>query len=198
WVREFLRRNPDGLVVHIGCGLDTRFERVDNGRVQWFDLDLPIVMDLRTKLLRHENPRYHALSASIFDDTWHEEIDRCGPRPKMFVAEGVLPYFHESEIKNLFLKLRDRFPGAELVCDAQSPFIIWADNLHLAASGVSARLHWGLRNPKDVESWGQGLRLIEEFYYYENDDPAMKPFRWVRYIPGMARSAGIYRYQLGA
>jgi O-methyltransferase involved in polyketide biosynthesis len=40
-VHSFLARNPEGVVVHIGCGLDTRFERLDNGRVEWFDLDLP-------------------------------------------------------------------------------------------------------------------------------------------------------------
>ena len=39
WVREFLQRHPDGTVVEIGAGLNTRFERLDNGRVHWFDLD---------------------------------------------------------------------------------------------------------------------------------------------------------------
>jgi len=33
FAQDFLSRHPDGVVVHIGCGLDTRFERVDNGRV---------------------------------------------------------------------------------------------------------------------------------------------------------------------
>lgn len=42
--RDFLARNPEAAVVHFGCGLDTRFERVDDGRVQWFDLDLPDVV----------------------------------------------------------------------------------------------------------------------------------------------------------
>jgi O-methyltransferase involved in polyketide biosynthesis len=31
---DFLALHPDGVVVHIGCGLDTRFERIDNGRVE--------------------------------------------------------------------------------------------------------------------------------------------------------------------
>ena len=56
---DFLIAHPDGVVVHIGCGLDTRFERVDNGRVEWFDLDLPEVIELRRKLIGEENGRYH-------------------------------------------------------------------------------------------------------------------------------------------
>ena len=55
--RDFLARKPDGLVVHIGCGLDSRFERVDNGRVEWYDLDLPEVI-----ALRHRNVRVGAVS----------------------------------------------------------------------------------------------------------------------------------------
>ena len=49
--QDFLARTPEAVVVHIGCGLDTRFERVDNGRVEWYDLDLPEVIDLRHKLM---------------------------------------------------------------------------------------------------------------------------------------------------
>ena len=51
-VQEFLTRNPNAVVVHIGCGLDTRFERVDNGRVEWFDLDLPEVIEPRLSAFR--------------------------------------------------------------------------------------------------------------------------------------------------
>ena len=48
---DFLGRHPEAVVVHIGCGLDARFERVDNGQVIWYDLDLPEVVELRRKLL---------------------------------------------------------------------------------------------------------------------------------------------------
>ncbi len=92
-VRDFLARNPDSVVVHIGCGLDTRFERVDNGCVEWFDLDVSDVIELRRKLISNESQRYHMLSTSVFDDNWMEKLGRFKPRPFMLLAEGVLPYF---------------------------------------------------------------------------------------------------------
>ena len=52
--RDFLARYPQAVVVHIGCGLDSRFERVDNGQVEWYDLDLPQVIELRRKLIGGE------------------------------------------------------------------------------------------------------------------------------------------------
>jgi O-methyltransferase involved in polyketide biosynthesis len=196
-VRDFLTRDPDAVVVHIGCGLDTRFERVDNGRVEWFDLDVPVVMELRQKLISSESKRYHALAASVFDTGWFAEVSQYKPRPFIFIAEGVLPYFEEAQVKSLFIKLREHFPGCELVCDAHTPFVIWADNMHLAFGGIKVRMQWRLKNPRDVEGWGDGIRLLDEWNYYEDDEPYMKAFRWVRLIPPLAKSSGIFHYQLG-
>ncbi len=52
--RDFLARNPEAVVAHTGRGLDSRFERVDDGRVEWYDLDLPDVIELRRKFLGGE------------------------------------------------------------------------------------------------------------------------------------------------
>jgi O-methyltransferase involved in polyketide biosynthesis len=197
YVRDFLSRNPDAVVVHIGCGLDSRFDRVDNGQVEWFDLDLPEVMELRQRLIPCENRRYHPLAASVFDDNWINAIEKYKPRPIMFIAEGVLPYFEEGQVKSLVCKLREHFPGCELVCDAHTPFVIWVDNLHLAYAKVEARLHWSLKHGKDVESWGEGIRLLDEWNYYQDDDSPLKAFHWVRLIPPLAKSSGVYLYRLG-
>jgi O-methyltransferase involved in polyketide biosynthesis len=196
-VRDFLARNPDGVVVHIGCGLDTRYERIGNEHVEWFDLDVPEVMELRKKLISTDVPHYHAITASVFDTNWLAEVERFKPRPFLFMAEGVFPYFEEAQIKELFIRLSEHFLGCEVVCDAHTPFVIWADNIHLALAGVKARLQWKLKDPRDVETWCDGFRLLDEWNYYGDDEPLMKPFLWFRVIPGLARSSGIYHYRLG-
>jgi O-methyltransferase involved in polyketide biosynthesis len=195
--RNFMTRNPGAVVVHIGCGLDTRFERVDNHVVEWFDLDLPDVVELRQKLLHSHNNRYHMLAASVHEDAWMDVVERVKPRPVMFMAEGVLPYFTEDQVKSLVLKIFDRFAGAELVCDAHAPFVIWADNLQLLVSGVKARLHWGLKQASDLEMWADGIRLLDEWNYYEDREPGLRFFQWAGKIPAIARSSGIYHYRLG-
>ena len=197
--RDFIFHNPDAVVIHIGCGLDARFERVDNGLVEWFDLDLPEVIELRRRLIGGEGPRHRFLPYSAFDKTWLDLLSTYRQRPFLFLAEGVFQYFEESQIKSLFLTLRDRFPGAELVCDAFSPYIVWANNLRFIVSGtkLSARYHWGLKNGKDVESWGEGIRLLDEWRIFDHPEPRLPYPGWVRQIPMFAKAIGVFHYRLG-
>ena len=150
FTRDFLANHPDGVVIHIGCGLDTRFERVDNGCVEWYDLDLPDVIELRRNLIGEQGKCYHMLNFSVFDPAWIEKVDVNRPRPFLFIAEGVFPYFKEAQIQWLVRMLQIEFPNAELVFDAHTPFVVWADNQQLAFSKVEVRLHFALKHGRDV------------------------------------------------
>jgi len=50
YARNFLQKFPDGVVVNIGCGLDSRFLRIDNERVVLYDLDLPEIIAIKKNL----------------------------------------------------------------------------------------------------------------------------------------------------
>jgi O-methyltransferase involved in polyketide biosynthesis len=142
--QDFLARHPDAVVVHIGCGLDTRFERVaEGGQVEWYDLDLPEVIDLRRKLVGGEGVRHHFLACSVLASAWVDTVSAHRRRPFLFLAEVVFEYFEEEQVKSLVLTLRDHFPGAELVFDACSPFDLWVGNLYYSRSKLSAHFRWG-------------------------------------------------------
>jgi O-methyltransferase involved in polyketide biosynthesis len=197
YARDFLARYPEAVIVHIGCGLDSRFERVDNGKVEWYDLDLPEVIELRRKFISDEGERYHFLACSAFDGTWPDAVSIHRQRPFLFLAEGVFMYFEEAQIKSLALMLRDRFPGAELVFDAFSPFLVRMNNLRLARTKMGARYYWGLKRGKDLESWGNDIRLLDEWFPFDRPEPRLAQLRWMRYIPLLAKVMGIFRYRLG-
>lgn len=198
FARDFLATHPDGVVVHIGCGLDTRFERVDNGRVEWFDLDLPEVIDLRRQLIGEESGRYHLLAFSALDPDWIEHVKALRPRPFLFIAEGVLPYFEEEQVKWLVKTLRSKFPNSEMVFDAHTPWVVWGDNLQLMFSKISARLRFGLKHGQDVEAWSPGIHMLEEWHYYGTNEPRIRPFRFMYTISLFRYSTGVFHYRLGA
>jgi len=199
FAQDFLARHPEAMVVHIGCGLDARFERVDNGRVEWYDLDLPEIIALRRKYIGSERERYHLIACSMFDREWTDIVSSNSQPPSLFLAEGVFMYFEESQVKSLVRMLRDCFPGAELVFDAFSPYIVWMNNLRFRVSHttVSARYYWALKRGKDLESWGDGIALLDEWFPFDRPEPRLARVQWARHIPFLARVLGIFHYRLG-
>jgi O-methyltransferase involved in polyketide biosynthesis len=194
---DFLSRHPEAVVVHIGCGLDSRFDRVDNGQVEWYDLDVPDVIGLRRKLIGDEGGRYHLLGCSVLEDAWLEAVRVHSQRPFLFLAETVFVYFTEAQVKSLVLTLRDRFPGAELVFDGWRPFEIWVGNLYLSPSKFAGLLHWGFWRGQKLEGWGDGIRLLDEWGFFDQPEPRMDSFRWMAPIFRLFKPIRIFHFQLG-
>jgi O-methyltransferase involved in polyketide biosynthesis len=197
YVKGFLARHPQTVVVHIGCGLDSRFERVDDGRVAWYDLDVPEVIALRRELLGGESGRCHLLACSAFDPAWFETVGAHKGRDFLFVAEGVFMYFEEAQIRSLVLGLREHFPNAELVFDTFSPLHVFMSNLRLSITKFGARYHWGLRSGRELEDWAAGIRLLDRWGIFDRDEPRLAQYHWMRNVPLFSGIMRIFHYQLG-
>lgn len=115
YVEDFLAAHPRGTVVEIGCGLDTRFDRVDNGRVRRFDLDLPDAIALRRRFFDDE-PRRTMVAASVLDSSWMDAVAATGG-PWIFVAEAVLIYLDAPQARRAIAEIAQRFPGARIAFD---------------------------------------------------------------------------------
>jgi O-methyltransferase involved in polyketide biosynthesis len=157
YARDFLARYPGALVVDIGCGLDTRFHRLDDGTLTWLGVDLPEIIQLRRQWLP-DAERCTTIAQSMFDLSWLEEVRRIN-KPVIFLAEGVFPYFSSGDVKPMVVEMARRFPAGELVFDAAAPFLSW---LHNHSSSVlkqsGTRMRWDAKNPAELEAWG--LRLL--------------------------------------
>lgn len=165
-VKAFLVRYPQGTIVNVGCGLDTTFERVDNGQLLWYDLDLPDVISLRKKFVT-ETDRRHFIAASLFEAKWLNDLHiEAGV---LFIAAGVFYYFAEEEIKGFLRHLANRFPEAEIIFDACSPLgMTIANRMVIQKSGLDEKSHlqWGLANPKTILSWDPRFRILHTYYYF--------------------------------
>jgi len=198
FTQDYLACHPDAVVAHIGCGLDTRFERVvkDNGQVEWYDLDLPEVIELRRKILGGEGAQHHFLACSVFDIAWLQEVGAHRPRPFLILAEGVFMYFEEAQVKSLVLTLKEHLRGAQLVFDAYSPFLMWSHNARVARKRIGAPLHWALKHPRDLEGWSDGIRLLDERYPFQSPEPRIRGSLKLRLVPSLSKGIGVFHYQL--
>ena len=155
WTADFVRRRPDAVVLHLGCGLDTRAFRINPpDTVQWFDLDQPDVIDLRRKLY-DETDAYCMIGSSVTDPGWLEKIPT--DRPTVVVAEGLLMYLIEREVRALLARVTDRFGNGELLFDTLSPA-----GPRLSKLFTNDIVKWGIRDAREIQTWNPGLRFIEQ------------------------------------
>ena len=157
WVRSFLAAHPAATVVEIGTGLNTRFERVDNGQVHWFDLDLPDVIELRRTFFA-DTERRRTVAASVLAEEWLPAVAQSR-RPYFFVADGVLAYLPEEEVMAALARIAGQFPGALIALDTYPRQILDRQHRLAARKGIAARWAWACDDPRTLERFG--LEVVE-------------------------------------
>lgn len=189
-VNRFLAKNPDAVVVNLGCGLDTRFHRIDNGSVIWYDLDVPEVIELRKKFF-DETDRFRLVPKSVTDFSWLETIPK--DKPLLFIAEGLLMYFTEEEVQKLLGTIGATFPGSEMLFEAMSPWIAKRSDRHPDVNKYDATFKWGIKTGAELEGWKQGIDFVEEWYYMgRHTDVRFSLFiRLMSHIPALKKGMKI-------
>ena len=178
-IKTFIDACVEGTVVNVGCGLDTTFDRVDNGRIYWIDLDLPDTIDLRRKYIS-ESDRRRFVPKSVFDLSWYDCI---GKRDKvMLLIAGVLGYFSESDVKKLFNDFHNLIPGVEIVFDYFSGFGMRVSNKQIIENNgmdKSACLRWSIEDILEIERWNGNIKVISDMPLYKEhrkNFPMLKRF----------------------
>ena len=116
FIRSFLERRPDGVIVQLGCGLETTYYRCDNGRTRWYTVDLPHVIDYRRELLL-ESERETYLAGDAFSEDWIGQVRTEFPDvPILVTAGGLFHYFEENKVVAL-LRTMGQFGNMEVVFD---------------------------------------------------------------------------------
>lgn len=168
--RDFLAERPSGVVLHLGCGLDSRFWRVADGKVEWYDLDMQPVIELRRRFYPM-GERYHLIASSVTDMEWLTMV-KATDRPVLAVAEGLLMYLDEANVRSLFLNLHETFPHCRLVADVFSRMTARSATRHPSLKQTGATIGWGIDDPHEIESWSSGIKLIEEWFFTQDPDLA--------------------------
>lgn len=197
---EFMKENPNCTVVNLGCGLDTRFWRIDNGKVHFYDLDLPEVISFRKRFLE-ENARYKMLGCSVFDRSWIETvIDH--QQPVMLLAEGLFMYLPHQELKDLLIYIAENIKYGQLVAEVVKESYTRGFNKWLVEFKFKHELKFnrpvpyqsGLFDSDDLGKWSPRLHLIDDWSYFDSDS---KKIGLIRYFKMFRKVQWTIRYRIG-
>lgn len=151
---KLLSQDANAVIINLGAGLDTRINRLDNGVLRWYDVDLPEVIELRKRFFS-ENDRITFIPASVLDETWTEAIHVPPHCPVIIIAEGLLMYFTEEEVAAILALLYRRFPGAHMLFDVIHSYFI--------NKGISSAFLWGIDQAKQIERLHTSITLLQSW-----------------------------------
>jgi len=190
-VDAFISSRPSCTVVNLGCGFDTRFWRIDSSKCDYFELDLPEVIDMKKEALK-EHLSYELIGCSVLDEAWIEKVTAKSNRNVILVAEALFMYLPRSDVINLFKTLADRFRQSQIVLEVVTEKYtrgLWKKIVEMKIKRLleldaGSSFNFGIGKARELESFAEGIRVIDEWSYVE--DPDLRP-RILKYM-GISRT----------
>lgn len=191
-VKDFIDRNPDCTVVNIACGLDTRFYRMDNGKITWYNVDLPETIEVRDAIYG-ESGRVSTIGISALDPAWAEKVTKRGKM--LFVIEGLSMYLTAEENAQMLSVIRDNFDNATVFFETISKRWVNGEKAEKSIQETGAKFVFGADTFDGLGSVAKGFRMIK------NDDivrgmttimPILKPFQRIPLVHKIAEKILIF------
>ena len=190
-VEAYLQTHPKAAVVNLGCGLDDTFRKCDNGLCHGYNIDLPDVIAVRNELLP-AGKRERNVACDLNDPRWMDAVDASGGA--VFIAAGVFYYFRTKDVKDLFSRMAQHFPGSVLAfdsCNRRGAKMMRSTWLKEAGiTDVSA--FFSLEDERELDSWSSQFASVTAKSYmrgyrdiYEHVRPLHKLM--IRFCDGLVR-----------
>ena len=174
YIQDFMKREPEGVVVLLGCGLETTFYRNDNGRTVFYEVDLPDVVDYRLNLLGSSD-RDRCISADAFGKDWIRQVRETFPtQPLLVAASGLYYYFETEKVLDLFRLLKG-YGRVELLFDAVNGSGMKQMSKYMKQVGhADAAMYFYVDRAEDLAGQIGGRVLKEEPYYAHTAKKGLK------------------------
>ena len=158
WLKVKMQEYEDAVILHIGCGMDSRIERVGTQGHLWFDVDFPEVIQER-KRYYEETEYYHMLESDAREHTWIQALPKG--KKAIVVMEGVSMYLEVRELKQLLRNLGEYFAELTILMDCYTVFGAKASKYKNPINEVGVTTVYGIDDAKELEK-NTGLCFVKE------------------------------------
>ena len=204
YTKEFIEEYPDGLVVSLGCGFDTRYWRVSGRAWKYVEIDLPNIMDAKREILK-EKMGYLSFGCSVLDESWIKEILALQNKKVLFLAEGLFMYLPQKEVENLFRNLSESFSDSLIVFETINKKYtkgVWKEIVkskmkRSLGTSAGSSYEFGVHNAKEIEAFGGNITLAEEWSYFEDADIEPKFLWYFRKFKFLTRTQWTIKARIG-
>lgn len=149
WLRQQLCDTQDTVIIHIGCGMDSRVLRVGAANCKWYDVDFAEVIEERKRYYT-EDANYQMLACDVRDSGWLESIPES--KKAIVLMEGVSMYLSLQELKGLSEKLCTHFEQLSLLMDSYTVLAAKLSKYKNPINDVGVTQVYGIDDLKALEN----------------------------------------------
>ena len=158
-VKNYIEKNPGCTVVNIACGLDTRFYRMDNGKITWYNLDLPETIAIRNQIFE-ESGRVSTIGISALDSAWPKEVKVRGKM--LFIIEGLSMYLTAEENGKILKVIKDNFDNAYILMECLAKTWIKKEGIEKSIQQTGSKFVFGADHFEDLGNMTKGYHKIKD------------------------------------
>lgn len=181
-VREFVESNPEAAVVNIACGMDTRFYRVDNGQIRWYNIDLPETIEIRRRFLQEEG-RVSVIAGSAMDEAWADKIEKQEGEA-LVIIEGLVMYLTEEDVKQILNIIDGCFERVQVIMEIMNPWVV-SHMKEKSIEATSAKFTWGLKSGRELEDLAPNFKWVRDVSLAEGMKEFVPVYRLAGRIPAV-------------
>lgn len=148
WARAQMDADPAAMVLHIGCGLDSRCQRVRGGN-PWYDVDFPEVIAERRRYYE-ETERYRMIGADVTNPSF---LDALPGGNAVVIMEGVSMYLLPEALKQALDRVAAHFDSVHLLMDCYTTFAARASRYKNPINDVGVTDVYGMDDPNALEGF---------------------------------------------
>lgn len=158
WLKEKMIEDSGAVVLHIGCGMDSRILRVGSKMHQWYDVDFPDVIAERKRYFA-ETGEYHMLAGDARETDFLQTLP--AGKNAIVVLEGISMYLAPAELQQLFSALSEHFSTVSILMDCYTKAAAKASKYKNPINDVGVTAVHGMDEPT-LPMENTGLHFVKE------------------------------------
>ena len=157
WLKQQFTGAPNAVVIHIGCGMDSRIIRVGTENHQWYDVDFSEVIEERKRYYT-ETDNYKMIVGDARNCKWLSSIKET--QYAIVILEGVSMYLTVEEMRQLTNMLCTHFEKLALLVDVYTSFAAKMSKRRNPINDVGVTEVYGIDNPQEYQN--EELAFVKE------------------------------------
>ncbi len=153
WTDSMIEQDPGALVLHIGCGLDSRCQRVKKHPKLWLDCDFPDVISMRRRY--YEETSTYQMRELNASDT--EQVKVLPDSNNVIVIlEGISMYLTNVQLRAFLAVLQEKYKSVHILMDIYTVFGAKASKYKNPINDVGVTTVYGI---DDINGLLKGLQI---------------------------------------